>query len=71
MDGDEDNIAGIVSFFNEGDTPESIKRLCDYVEGANIPGIVGTIIPEVMSNEGRGVEPLPNNQQVMDWECDI
>ena len=33
----------------------------------NISGIVGTI----MSNEGRGVEPLPNNQQVMDWECDM
>ena len=33
----------------------------------NISGIVVTI----MSNEGRGVEPLPNNQQVIGLDCNM
>ena len=73
MDGDEDNIAGIVSFFNEGDVPDSIKTVCDSVGGANISGIVGNVIPEVTfcCNEGRGVEPLPNTQEELKIVCNM
>ena len=45
MDGDEDNIAGIVSFFKEGGVPDTIKTLCHTGQvndggGANISGRV-------------------------------
>ena len=45
MDGDEDNIAGIVSFLKEGDVPDTIKTLCNTGQvndggGANISGVV-------------------------------
>ena len=41
MDGDEDNIDGIVSLLNEGDVPDSVQTVCDSAGGANISGIVG------------------------------
>ena len=76
MDGDEDNIAGIVSFLDERDVPDSIKTVCNTAGGANISGIVSFLndgsVPEVTlcCNEG-GDEVLCNTQSVLSIVCDI
>ena len=87
MDGDEDNIAGIVSFFNEGDVPDSIKTVCNtgqvnHAGGANISGIVSFLndgsVPDTIKTlcnidevNEGGDEVLCNTQSALSIVFDI